>query len=52
MLCEEELKQVVLGMVFAPLICAVLWFYCAVGTAWEEQVRCENGATQFCVKGE
>ena len=48
MLYKEEKRQIVLGIVFTPLICVVIWFYCAVGTVWEEQVRCDNGAVQFC----
>ena len=50
MLCKEEKRQIALSLLCAPLICAVLWFYCAVGTVWEQQVRCNNGAVQFCEK--
>ena len=27
-----------------------IWFACAMGRLYEDGVRCDNGATQFCVE--
>ena len=47
---RSEIRDLICGIVCMPLIFAVIWFYTAVGVILEDSVRCDNGATQFCVE--
>ena len=35
-------------MIGIAIFFAELWFIMVIGTAWENQVRCENGAKMYC----
>lgn len=43
-----EIKEVVIGLLLMPLLLVNVWFACALGRIWEDNIRCENGATEFC----
>ena len=49
---RTEIKEILIGLLFVPLLLVDIWFACAFGRIWEDQVRCENGATEYCWKGE
>lgn len=44
----SEIRDLICGIVCMPLLLAVIWFYTAVGVIWEDSVRCDNGAIEFC----
>jgi len=33
------------------MITAIFWVYLILGSVWENEVRCENGATEYCQGG-
>jgi len=45
---ELTLKQIIGAIIATPIIWGLLWWCCAFGRIYEDQVRCDNGATEFC----
>lgn len=43
----REIIKMIIGCV---LTLAVLWFAIAVGSAYEDHVRCMNGAAEYCIE--
>ncbi|MBO7733094.1 MAG: hypothetical protein J6S67_11090 [Methanobrevibacter sp.] len=45
---ELTLKQMIGVVIATPIIWGLLWVSCAFGRLYEDQARCDNGATEFC----
>lgn len=41
-------KEIITSIIVMPLIFAEIWFALAIGTVWENKIRCENGGYEFC----
>ena len=46
---RAEIIKTIIGSVAAIII---LWGAMAVGSAYEDHVRCLNGATQYCIESD
>lgn len=50
--CVEGItkKDIVKSIIGAVVLIGIIWGALAVGSAYEHHVRCNNGATEYCIE--